>query len=85
MINKRSTTENDLLFCFGLKLRILRQSKNLTQEQLASLAGFSRSYYTEIETGKRNISLLNMYKLADALEINICDFFDTENNLKGDI
>ncbi|QTN01538.1 helix-turn-helix domain-containing protein [Sediminibacillus dalangtanensis] len=48
----------------------------MTQEELADLAGFSRSYYTEIETGKRNISLLNIRRLAEALDIPIKDLFD---------
>ena len=56
---------------FGDQLRTIRESKNLTQEALAFNAGFSRSYYTEVENGKRNISLLNIKKLADVLEVPV--------------
>lgn len=65
-----------LLVLFGKKLRCLRKSKNYTQEDLASLAGFSRSYYSDIETGKRNISLINIYKLSEALDVPLKDMFD---------
>ncbi|WP_245207971.1 helix-turn-helix domain-containing protein [Sediminibacillus dalangtanensis] len=61
---------------FGSRLRQYRLHHRMTQEELADLAGFSRSYYTEIETGKRNISLLNIRRLAEALDIPIKDLFD---------
>ena len=54
MVNKRTPQEEDILIKFGKYLRQLRIEKGLTQEDVAFQAGFSRSYYTEIETGKRN-------------------------------
>lgn len=63
---------------FGEELKMLRESKNLTQEALAYNAGFSRSYYTEVENGKRNISLLNIYKLADVLDVPFYEFLKHE-------
>ena len=59
--------QSQLLKRFGKRLQTLRKFRNITQEDLAAKAGFSRTYCTEIETGKRNISLLNLQKLADAL------------------
>lgn len=56
---------------FGANIRRMREEKGLTQEALAFMAGFSRSYYTELELGKRNPSLLNIKKLADALNITL--------------
>jgi transcriptional regulator with XRE-family HTH domain len=41
-----------------------------SQEEFADIAGFSRSYYTEIETGKRNISILNVIKIMEALKVD---------------
>lgn len=60
-----------VLRSFGANLRKIREEKGLTQEALAFMAGFSRSYYTELELGKRNPSLLNIKKLADALNITV--------------
>jgi len=69
MNDSRTPHEDDLLKQFGYSLRTIRKQAGLSQEDLATKAGFSRSYYTEIETGKRNISILNLYRLAEALGI----------------
>ncbi|HEY4602048.1 MAG TPA: helix-turn-helix transcriptional regulator [Cerasibacillus sp.] len=74
-----SYDDSDLFFLqqIGLHLKYYRIHQGLTQEELAEIAGFSRSYYTEIETGKRNISILNLHKLCLALDIplvNVLDF-----------
>jgi len=75
---RRTSSEIELLRHFGEHLRTLRVERNLTQEELAALAGFSRSYYNEIETGKRNISLLNLRKLARCFGISLSDLVDLE-------
>ena len=61
----------EFLHSFGNNVRKIRESKGLTQEALAFMAGLSRSYYTELELGKRNPSLLNIKKLADALNVSV--------------
>lgn len=73
MNEKRSPQEDKVLSSFGTWLRDLRKNSGYTQEEFAAEAAFSRSYYTEIETGKRNVSLLNLVKIADALEISLPD------------
>ncbi len=67
----RTKEEQNILDLFGKNLRAIREQKEISQETLAFEAGFSRSYYTEVETGKRNISLLNIVKLATALQIEL--------------
>lgn len=59
-----------VLQSFGKNVRKMREERGLTQEGLAFMAGFSRSYYSELELGKRNPSLLNIKKLADALNVS---------------
>ena len=61
---------------FGEKLRSIRISKELSQEKLAELAELDRTYISSVELGKRNISIINICRLASALEINIKDFFN---------
>ena len=75
---KRDAEEIQLLILFGNRLRELRNLHGLTQEEMAHQAGFSRSYYTEIETGKRNVSLLNLYKLAQCLDMELKDLVNIE-------
>jgi transcriptional regulator with XRE-family HTH domain len=66
----------DFLKWFGLRLRKIRQSKFLSQEELAGLAGIDRTYVGGVERGERNLSLLNIKKLSDALEIKPSELFD---------
>jgi len=54
---------------FGLKLRQVRHRKQISQEKLAELAGLHRTYVSSVERGQRNISLLNIEKLAKALDV----------------
>ena len=59
-----------MLKSFGQHLRAIRLSKNLSQEDLAELAGLDRTYISGVERGKRNISLINIVKLSKGLGIN---------------
>lgn len=78
MANQRLDEQSLFLKRFGARLKTLRQARNLTQEELAEAAGFSRSYYTEMETGKRNVSLLNLQRLAKCLNIKVSELIDFE-------
>jgi transcriptional regulator with XRE-family HTH domain len=60
---------------FGLKLKELRESKGLSQEALANLAEIDRTYLPSIEKGKRNISIIVIEKLANALNVSPSIFF----------
>lgn len=54
---------------FGLKLIEIRKSRGWSQERLALESGLARSYLGGVERGQRNIALLNIFKLAEALEV----------------
>jgi transcriptional regulator with XRE-family HTH domain len=68
-------TVADVLSRFGVRLRELRQRGGVSQERLAELAGLHRTYVSSVERGERNISLLNIDKLADALGVPIAELF----------
>lgn len=61
---------------FGTRVRQLRVLMNMTQADLAFDADLARSYISEIESGARCVSLLTICKLAIALNIQLCDFFN---------
>ena len=58
---------------FGRNLRKLRETKGLSQEKLAELADLHRTYVSGVERGERNISLVNIERLAKALAVPLRD------------
>jgi transcriptional regulator with XRE-family HTH domain len=56
---------------FGSLVRDLRQRAGLSQEKLAELAGLHRTYVSGIERGNRNVSLVNIVRLARALGVPV--------------
>lgn len=61
---------------FGKKIQELRKETGLSQEKFALKIGMDRTYYASVESGKRNISLQNIKKIADGFEITIAELFD---------
>ena len=61
--------EYNLLALLGAVIRRRRQYLGLSQEELAAKAGLNRSYIGDIERGTRNLALLNISRLASALEM----------------
>ena len=55
---------------FGQSLKAIRTKKDISQEAMAFIMGMSRTYYTEIEGGKRNPSLVNIAKILAATDIS---------------
>jgi len=60
---------------FGNSLRELRRGKGLSQEELALECGLDRTYIGGVERGERNISLINIYKIAGALGVDVKELF----------
>jgi transcriptional regulator with XRE-family HTH domain len=60
---------------FGERVRELRKQKGLSQESLALACDLDRSYIGGVERGERNISLLNIQKIADALGVSARELF----------
>jgi transcriptional regulator with XRE-family HTH domain len=56
---------------FAVRLKTLRESKGLTQEQLAKRAGISRAYLARLETGRHDPHLSRLRKLAKALGVKV--------------
>lgn len=61
--------EESILRLFGKNVRELRQKKGLSQEKLAEIAGLHRTYIGMIERAEKNITLLNVDKIAKALNV----------------
>ena len=60
---------------FGERLKHLRGEKGLSQEKFALSIGMDRTYYASVENGKRNVSLINIKKIADGLGVTLSELF----------
>lgn len=58
----------------------VRKEKNLTQEQVAERSGFSQQYLSDLERGRRNPTVVSVYELALALEVNYMELLRPGNN-----
>ena len=60
----------------GKRVKELRNKLGISQEELADIAELDRTYITSVECGKRNISIVNVEKLANALNVSLSEFFN---------
>ena len=67
-----------VLVDFGNRVRELRKQKNLSQEELSYQADLHRTYIGMIERAEKNITLINIEKIATALEIEIPNLFTSK-------
>lgn len=74
----------DAKLAFGKALKACRTRAGISQEKLADLAGIHRTYMGDVERGERNISLVNLLRVADALEVRLSTLIrKMENHLDG--
>ena len=59
----------------GNRIRELRKETGLSQEKFAAKIGMDRTYFASVELGKRNISIVNLEKIADGLDISLAELF----------
>ena len=59
----------------GNRIRELRKETGLSQEKFAAKIGMDRTYFASVELGKRNISIVNLEKIADGLNVSLAELF----------
>ena len=67
---------NEFLIKFGKIIKEKRKATGLSQEAFAYKVGIDRAYYSSIENGKHNLSLLQIKKIAEGLNISIKELFE---------
>jgi transcriptional regulator with XRE-family HTH domain len=60
----------------GLRIKNLRELASMSQKDLAYTADLDRSYIASVENGQRNISIMNIEKIATALKVTLKEFFN---------
>ncbi|MNW44317.1 HTH-type transcriptional regulator SinR [compost metagenome] len=67
--------EKVILKLVGARIRVLRKKRGLSQESLGEKKGGHFSYIGQIERSEKNVSLINLAKIANALEVNVAQLF----------
>ncbi|WP_405266412.1 helix-turn-helix domain-containing protein [Cellulophaga sp. Ld12] len=65
----------DILILFGNKVKTFRKEKGISQEELAFRSDLHRTYIGMIERAEKNITLKNIEKIANGLDISVLDLF----------
>ena len=68
----------DIKLKLGQRIKTLRKGKELSQEALAYKAEVDRTYVTDVENGRRNVSIEILEKLIGALEVSFSEFFNAK-------
>jgi transcriptional regulator with XRE-family HTH domain len=61
----------------GQRIKELREQKKISQKDLAYTSDIDRSYIASVESGKRNISIVNIEKISLAMEVSVQEFFNS--------
>ena len=61
---------------FGIRIQNIRKNLHISQEKFALQIDMDRSYYASVESGKRNISLENIKKIADGFGLSLYQLFE---------
>jgi CheY-like chemotaxis protein/DNA-binding XRE family transcriptional regulator len=80
----RLIVQSDLKKGFGAELRRRRIESGISQERLAELADLHRTYISAVESGKRNLTLESIQRLAQALGATVGSFFASVENAPGE-
>lgn len=65
----------DIKSKIGKRIRLVREEKNMSQKDLAYSSDLDRSYIASVENGQRNISIINLEKIAISLQVTLSDLF----------
>ena len=71
-------TELDPKMRVGLRIKELRAELGMSQEAFAYSIEMSRTYFAEVETGKRNVSMENIDRIARGLGVSLKEFFNSD-------
>lgn len=74
-MNNTEEKELSIEVRFGQKVRKLREKKKISQEELSFRCGLHRNYVSDVERGRRNVSLRAIEQFAKGLDVNVTDLF----------
>lgn len=78
MITKEKMNEQQLFIKIGDKIKEMRQSKGISQQDLAAKCNFEKANMSRIEAGRTNLTIKNAYKISIALGVRLKELLDVE-------
>jgi transcriptional regulator with XRE-family HTH domain len=82
--NERNERQRQWLIALGRRIRALRAERKFSQVAFAVRAGFARAYYSSVERGERNVSAVNLVRIAKALGVEVGELFPPLSSLPDD-
>ncbi len=76
MYEEIKQSDKNFIIALGKKIREERLRKKISQTEIAYRCGFDKSNYNTIESGKRNVTVLSLLKIAKALDVSILDLLN---------
>lgn len=70
--------KEELQIIIGSRIKLLRESKGVSQQDLAALCNFEKGNMSRLEAGRTNPTITTLYKISQALEVKIIDLLDFE-------
>lgn len=80
----KNNTDDFRFIIFGNNCRKYREKTGFSQENFAHEKNLQRTFYGDVERGKRNLTLANIFKIADALGVSPKVLFDEMPDVTGD-
>jgi transcriptional regulator with XRE-family HTH domain len=75
-MSTKSLNRNTILIKFGARVKEERLKRGFSQESFAEIVGVHRTYIGMIERGEKNITLVNIFKISEALGLKVKDLID---------
>jgi len=70
--------KEELQINIGIRIKLLRESKGVSQQDLAAICNFEKGNMSRLEAGRTNPTISTLYKISQALEVKITDLLDFE-------
>ncbi|MFY9152107.1 MAG: helix-turn-helix transcriptional regulator [Prolixibacteraceae bacterium] len=70
--------KEELQIIIGSRIKLLRESKGISQQVLAAMCNFEKGNMSRLEAGRTNPTITTLYKISQALDVKIIDLLDFE-------
>lgn len=68
--------EKNIYILIGSRIKDIRESKGMTQQQISDICDFEKSTVSRIEAGRTNLTIKNLYKISQSLGVKMKDLVD---------